>query len=300
MELQKGEELTTAAFNQNGMNFAVGTSFGTVYFGQFKKDNQQRNVTVRLSRLIGLSKNQESAVTSIQLSVFNPDGCLLVAFDNGQVRIWQSAAVNDQDKPNKKASAKKFVDIGDLGPIQFNLIDKFDMFQNPHGLDSITDEDEEQLAELYAGKKYSQCEALFAPGNNAVDLYFCYVSALQYLFVRHYTHKMTLRRVSLMYFPTSLQITDYSKCAQELDLSSGLKGGGLQALVAVGTQEGKAVVYKVDNSDAKIISKTKSGMAYGAVSSLCLTDNGFTMVVSTESGEVMSYDLKESIKERAD
>lgn len=103
-----------------------------------------------------------------------------------------------------------------------------------------------------------------------------------------------------MYFPTSLQITDYSKCAQELDLSSGLKGGGLQALVAVGTQEGKAVVYKVDNSDAKIISKTKSGMAYGAVSSLCLTDNGFTMVVSTESGEVMSYDLKESIKERAD
>ena len=153
---------------------------------------------------------------------------------------------------------------------------------------------------LFQGKKYSQCEALFAPGNNAVDLYFCYVSALQYLFVRHYTHKMTLRRVSLMYFPTSLQINDYSKCAQELDLSSGLKGGGLQALVAVGTQEGKAIVYKVDNSDAKIISKTKSGMAYGAVSSLCLTDNGFTMVVSTESGEVMSYDLKESIKERAD
>lgn len=33
MDLQKGEELTTAAFNQNGMNFAVGTSFGTVYFG---------------------------------------------------------------------------------------------------------------------------------------------------------------------------------------------------------------------------------------------------------------------------
>lgn len=56
MELQKGEELTTAAFNSNGMNFAVGTSFGTVYLGQFKKDNQGRNFTVRLSRLIGLSK----------------------------------------------------------------------------------------------------------------------------------------------------------------------------------------------------------------------------------------------------
>lgn len=43
MELQPGEELTTGAFNPNGLNFAVGTSFGTVYFGQFKKDNQSRN-----------------------------------------------------------------------------------------------------------------------------------------------------------------------------------------------------------------------------------------------------------------
>lgn len=67
-------------------------------------------------------------MTSIQLSVFNPDGCLLVAFDNGEVRIWQSTAIGEQDKPNKKASAKKFVDIGDLGPVQFNVVDKFDMF----------------------------------------------------------------------------------------------------------------------------------------------------------------------------
>lgn len=88
MELQQGEELTTGAFNPNGMNFAVGTSFGTVYFGQFKKDNQTRNQVVRLARLTGLAKTEENAVTSIQLSNFNPDGCLLVAFDNGQVRIW--------------------------------------------------------------------------------------------------------------------------------------------------------------------------------------------------------------------
>lgn len=47
------------------------------------------------------------------------------------------------------------MDIGDLGQVQFNLNDKFDMFQNPHGLDSITDEDEEQLAELYAVSKLS-------------------------------------------------------------------------------------------------------------------------------------------------
>ncbi len=61
------------------------------------------------------------------------------------------------------------------------------------------------------------------------------------------------------------------------------------------------LVYKVDNSaESKIICKTKSGMAFGQIASLCITDNGFTMIVSTESGEIMSYDLKEAIKERAD
>lgn len=106
---------------------------------------------IRLSKLVGLSKTEDNAVTSIQLSVFNPDGCLLVAFDNGQVRIWQSTYSNDQEKPTaKKMSAKKAVDIGDLGQVQFNIIDRFDMFQNPHGLDSITDEEEDMNAELYA------------------------------------------------------------------------------------------------------------------------------------------------------
>lgn len=33
-------------------------------------------------------------------------------------------------------NTRKFVDIGDLGPVQFNIIDKYDMFQNPHGMDS--------------------------------------------------------------------------------------------------------------------------------------------------------------------
>jgi len=103
-----------------------------------------------------------------------------------------------------------------------------------------------------------------------------------------------------MYFPTCLQLIDYTTCAGQLDLAMGIKGGGLQALVGVGTREGRVLVYKVDNMDNKIISKTKSGMVYGSVASLSITDNGFTMIVSSESGEIMSYDLKESIKERAD
>jgi hypothetical protein len=87
IDLQEGELLTTGIYSPSGLNFAVGTSFGTVYLGNFKKDNYGRNI-MRLARLSNLSKTQDSAVTSIQLSSFDPIGCLLVAFDNGQVRTW--------------------------------------------------------------------------------------------------------------------------------------------------------------------------------------------------------------------
>ena len=38
---------------------------------------------MRMSKLNGLTLTQDNAVTSIQLSSFDPIGCLLVAFDNG-------------------------------------------------------------------------------------------------------------------------------------------------------------------------------------------------------------------------
>lgn len=66
-------------------------------------------------------------------------------------------------------NTRKFVDIGDLGPVQFNIIDKYDMFQNPHGMDSQYGEEEDMNSELYQGVTCSQCEAIFAPGNNALD-----------------------------------------------------------------------------------------------------------------------------------
>lgn len=101
MELRKGEELTTGAITSNGMNFAIGTNFGDVYLGQFKKENhtgfemksssRSQQQVVKLARLVGLTKaDSDEGVTSIQLSTFNPDGCLLVAFDSAQVRVWQS------------------------------------------------------------------------------------------------------------------------------------------------------------------------------------------------------------------
>ena len=99
-----------------------------------------------------------------------------------------------------------------------------------------------------------------------------------------------------MYFPTSLQLVDYYKLATELDLP--IRGGGLQALTGVGTREGKVLVYRVDSQETKLLSKTKGGLIFGAVASLSIMENGTNMVVSSESGELLSFDLISTIKDQ--
>lgn len=56
-DLDEDEELSVGTFSPFGLNFAVGTSFGAVYFGQFKKDIQSRSMIVRVARLKGLAKS---------------------------------------------------------------------------------------------------------------------------------------------------------------------------------------------------------------------------------------------------
>jgi hypothetical protein len=48
-------------------------------------------------------------------------------------------------------------DISEVGYQQFDLVDCFDLFQNPHGLEEITEADRSQLKALYSGKKYEKC-----------------------------------------------------------------------------------------------------------------------------------------------
>lgn len=92
-------------------------------------------------------------------------------------------------------------------------------------------------------------------GSSHVDYYFCYVSALQYIFVRNYNLNQTVKRVSLMHFPTCVSLMDYNKIANEAGLAL-LSRSGISSLVAVGTKEGKVLFFRVDNSEAKLILKT--------------------------------------------
>ena len=140
------------------------------------------------------------------------------------------------------------------------------------------------------GKTYSQCTAVFdKAGSSGVDHYFCFVSALQYVFVRNYNLNCTIRKISLMHFPTNICVNDYKHIANDANLTGSLTRGGLSSLVTVGTKEGKVLIYRVDNNESKLLLKTKSGVVYGSISALSMQDNGHNFLVGSSTGEVHSF-----------
>lgn len=87
------DELTVGVFNQNGVNFAIGTKRGNVFFGSIKEE-QTGKVKVLVGK-IELNKDSNASITSLQFSVFDPIGSFLVAFDSGVIKTWQSSGRNE-------------------------------------------------------------------------------------------------------------------------------------------------------------------------------------------------------------
>lgn len=179
----------------------------------------------------------------------------MAAFDNGQVRCWHSSVKHEvylklkEMKQSRRNKKKESYELSSFGETQFDLVDKFDMFENPHGVEDLTDQAADNLKELYGDKKYPDCEAMFSAGSSGVDHYFCYVSALQYIFVRRYSQinfGETVKKISLMHFPTKLCVMEYNKLASEAGLQL-LSRVGIASLIAVGTKEGKVLIYRVDS-----------------------------------------------------
>lgn len=81
------------------------------------------------------------------------------------------------------------MEISEMGQVQFDVIDKFNLFDNPHGLEVYNEDDEEQINQLYQGRAHSDCEAIFAAGSSGVDHLFARVGVLPYIFVRNYVSK---------------------------------------------------------------------------------------------------------------
>ncbi len=55
LKLELNEQVTSAVYNPNGTNFAIGTSQGSIFFGSLKSDAQGK-AKITVGKIEGLSK----------------------------------------------------------------------------------------------------------------------------------------------------------------------------------------------------------------------------------------------------
>lgn len=87
---------------------------------------------------------------------------------------------------------------------------------------------------------------------------------------------------------------EYNKIAIEAGLET-LSKIGIASLVAVGTKEGKVLIYRLDSNEAKLLLKTKSGLIYGSVTALSIQDNGQNFIAASQTGEILSFQLLQNL-----
>jgi len=138
----------------------------------------------------------------------------------------------------------------------FQLIDDFNLFDNPHG-GEVEEEDQTRLKELYGGRKHPETHCYFAPRGSA-DIYYSSVEALQYIFLRNAVTQTVIQRVSLMAFPVCLS----------LEVSDEAQKGGESVTAFVGCKEGLLVKVQIDSTGAKQLGRTREGIFYGAITAI--------------------------------
>lgn len=103
-------------------------------------------------------RGQDIGITSLQLTAFTPNGQMLAAFENGEVKLWKSFVpeerlkrIRDQMEEEKKTrkQKQKVLDLAEIGIAKFDIHDQFDMFENPHNLTQEMNSDDIQLKTLY-------------------------------------------------------------------------------------------------------------------------------------------------------
>lgn len=66
-------------------------------------------------------------------------------------------------------------------------------------------------------------------------------------------------------------------------------------LCAIGTKEGKVMIYRFGpHSDSKLF-QTKGGYSFGAISDVDMTPDGQGLIAGSESGEMLQYNLGEKL-----
>ena len=69
-KLQEDEKLTCGVYSPSGHNFVIGTSFGSIYIGNMKRDpmSNRNQFNLFLARIDRVVHDTENAVTSIQMT----------------------------------------------------------------------------------------------------------------------------------------------------------------------------------------------------------------------------------------
>jgi len=157
-------------------NISRSSSFTDVKLKSQKHLNPDINADIFNDNESELTINREDSqddlnlyvgITSIHFPPTEPIGVMLVAFDDGSVRLWKSVEKNKQvmrilklqqeqqastkeGPASRAANAPVRYDIADVGYQQFDLMDTFDLFQNPHDDIQETEEERNQTKSLYS------------------------------------------------------------------------------------------------------------------------------------------------------
>jgi hypothetical protein len=131
--LNPGELLTCGTYSENGMNFVFGTDQGTLFVASLKATGRNR-VEVNYCRIENVGKTNHfdnenrsksltklnsdimndndsididrmnsvedlglfTGITNIAMPYVDPIGTILVSFDDGTIKLWQSSVKNEQ------------------------------------------------------------------------------------------------------------------------------------------------------------------------------------------------------------
>ena len=63
------------------------------------------------------------------------------------MKLMEMRGLNQRQRGRRQQTVQW--EIQELGPVQFDLIDKFDMFENPHDEEDKTEEELATIKELY-------------------------------------------------------------------------------------------------------------------------------------------------------
>ena len=68
-------------------------------------------------------------------------------------------------------------------------------------------------------------------------------------------------------------------------------------MLTIGTKEGKVLVYRIGTASHNKLFQSKAGLSFGAITSIDITQNASDIVVGTESGEMIQYELLKKLNE---